>query len=307
MTVAKFCLIAHTACPISRNDTFMGPIMLGDWLTLLGIKHHQGIVLLRSLGCRKAQENGEFCAGCHPHDGWGSPRVIPVKLGRAFGKAIEGLLMIRRPRCADGKVRCEWPKEFNQKARLPLAGMVGFLLDAIEMSVKQAAARHGFNRGKASQLFATFCAQFWLDYIPQVPKGRHYIGLDVGHLQGQNFLLVAVVTPKGEKGSHLITILFYTTEEDRVVARDVLRGLPGAERILAVVCDLSDELSSLIAEVWPWAMIVGDLRHVLGEVLRPLARARNLQQQPRRMTARTPVGQRREGAKTLLEKTRVPS
>ena len=244
---------------------------------------------------------GMLCPDCRPHDGPNSSRIIRTSLGWMFGRTVPARVIVKRPRCRDGRIRYEWPEEISRAARLPLATMVGFITDACEMSIKRAAERHGIPRGKAGQLFSIFCENFWAAYKPAVPPGFEYIGLDVGHLQGKNHLFVAALTVTGEDGSVLIVILPYTGDDDRGAARHYLRSLDGKDQIKAVACDLSTDLCSLIQEVWPHAKIVGDLHHVVNDLLLPLNEARNKENIPSKMTARGPSGQRREGIKALVE------
>jgi len=274
---------------------------MADLLSRLGITVlADGQLLLRTaFGCRRAEKIGKFCEGCRRHD---ALVVKNVCLGRVFGTPMRAHLTLVRPRCRDGRIRAEWPVGFNQAARLPEATIFSILCDATCMSCKDTAARHGVARSKVNQIFAAFCTDFWRFYRPRLPDDG-YVALDVGHLGGKNHLLVAAVMPKGEAGSHLIVVLPYGSAADRAAALGVLRGLPGRDRLKAVACDLSPDLAALIEAAWPGIPIVADLRHVIADLLAVLATVRNAKTAalPRRMDARTPCGQLREGAKFLLE------
>jgi hypothetical protein len=226
-------------------------------------------------------------------------------IGRVFGVVLEGWLEPEGGREPGSRRRWRrWPE--GVAGGHHVANHYAFLLDAVVMSVRTAAPRHGLDRDRGHALFAAFCQHFWQAFAPQVPPGFAYLALDVGHHQGRSHLFVAAIreTADSREDSRLIAILPYSNLVERAVAQASLARLPGRERIVGVAIDLADELATLSAAAWPWAVIVADLRHVVRQILLPLASARQagIALLPRRMSAATASGQKRDGVKALLER-----
>ncbi len=226
-------------------------------------------------------------------------------VGRLYGIVLEGWIDPPRGRLPLTRTRwTAWPD--GVQGGHVVANFFAFLLDAVVMSVRAAAPRHGLDRDRGNALFAAFCAAFAAAVVPRLPEGFIYLALDVGHHCGRSHLLVSAIreTRDPRRDSCLIAILPFTGPVERSGALGRLRALDGRERLVAVVIDLSDELAALIAAAWPWAIIVADLRHVVRQVLIPLAQARQagVAILPRRLDAETPSGQRRDGPKALLER-----
>jgi hypothetical protein len=271
-----------------------------SWLRLLATaRYESGEWAVTASGCRIAEQRDCLCPGCRPHDRHVLTRIC---LGRLLGEPLLARLVLTRPRCHDGRTRGELPIAFNQAARLPIPLIVLMLADWMWMSAMAVAQRHHISPGLVNRLCRAFAHDFWRAYRPRLPA-EGYIGLDVAHCGGRNHLVLAAVMPKGKAGSHVILVLPYASDADRKAAIVTLRRLPGAARLKAAACDLASDLAILIDTVWPGLPIVADLRHVVADILKALAAIRHAATaiRPRRLSAVTASGRRRDDAKYLTE------
>lgn len=274
--------------------------VITSWLRLLATASYEsGALTFAASGCPIAEQCDRLCLGCRSHD---HHVLTRIRLGRLLGEPLVAQLVLARPRCHDGHTRGELPIAFNQAARLPIPLIVLMLADWMWMSAKAVAQRHQVSPALVNRLARAFALEFWRAYCPRLPL-EGYIGLDVAHCGGRNHLFLTAVMPKKKAGSHVILVLPYGSDEERAAAVITLRRLPGAEQLKAAVCDLASDLATLIDAVWPGLPIVADLRHVVADILRPFAVVRHAATavRPRKLSAATPSGRRRDDAKYLTE------